>query len=447
MKPRDSQARSPQENLFQARLDQQLDPKHPLFRLAQQIDWNYFEQEFGSFYSEEMGRPGAPTRLLVGLHYLKHAYDESDESVVEKWVENPYWQYFCGYEYFQHELPCHPTSLVKWRQRIKAEGVEKMLKEILSTAVRSEALDSKDVERVNVDTTVQEKAIAFPTDARLYEKARSAVVREAQKAEVLLRQSYKRVGKKALYNQSRYARAQQIKRARKETRKLRNYLGRVLRDVGRKLSKPSEKFKELLSNATRIYTQEKNDKQKLYSIHAPEVECIAKGKAHKKYEFGCKVAFVTTSKSNWIVGVQAHHGNPYDGATLKDSINQTERLSGVRPKEAFVDRGYRGKEHHPEDVKVHITGQHKARGALKKRFKRRNAIEPVIGHEKQNHGLGRNHLKGQEGDRINALLSGCGFNLRKLLRAFSCALQNWLSGLVFKLRTGLQPFSGRFADV
>jgi transposase, IS5 family len=154
-----------------------------------------------------------------------------------------------------------------------------------------------------------------------------------------------------------------------------------------------------------------------------------------------------TSKSNWIVGVQAHHGNPYDGATLKDSINQTERLSGVRPKEAFVDRGYRGKEHHPEDVKVHITGQHKASGALKKRFKRRNAIEPVIGNEKQNHGLGRNHLKGQEGDRINALLSGCGFNLRKLLRAFSCALQNWLSGLVFKLRTGLQPFSGRFADV
>ena len=182
MKPRDSQARSPQENLFQARLDQQLDPKHPLFRLSQQIDWNYFEQEFGSFYSEEMGRPGAPTRLLVGLHYLKHAYDESDESVVEKWVENPYWQYFCGYEYFQHELPCHPTSLVKWRQRIKAEGVEKMLKEILSTAMRSKALDAKDLGRVNVDTTVQEKAIAFPTDARLYEKTRSAVVREAQKA-------------------------------------------------------------------------------------------------------------------------------------------------------------------------------------------------------------------------------------------------------------------------
>ena len=447
MKPRDSQAQSLQANLFQARLDQQLNPQHPLFKLAQQIDWSYFEQEFGAFYAEEMGRPGEPTRLLVGLHYLKHAYDESDESVVEKWVENPYWQYFCGYEYFQHELPCHPTSLVKWRQRVKAAGVEQLLKELLATAVRTAALAAKDLERVNVDTTVQEKAIAFPTDARLYEKARSAVVREAQKASVILRQSYKRVGKQALYNQSRYARAQQFKRAKKETKKLRNYLGRVLREVARKLPKPSEKFKELLANATRIHTQEKHDQQKVYSVHAPEVECIAKGKAHKKYEFGCKVALVTTSKSNWVVGIQAQHGNPYDGATLKASLDQTEELTGVRPKEAFVDRGYRGQEHHPADVKVHLVGQHKASGALKKRFKRRNAIEPVIGHEKQEHGLGRNHLKGQEGDRVNALLAGCGFNLRKLLRAFSCALQNWLSELGCKPRAGLQPFSGRFAAV
>jgi transposase, IS5 family len=445
MKPKDSQAHNPQENLFQYRLDQQLNPKHPLFQLAQQIDWNYFEQEFGILYSEEMGRPGVPTRLLVGLHYLKHAYQESDESVVEKWVENPCWQYFCGYEYFQHHLPCHPTSLVKWRQRIKSDGVEKMLKEIVSTAQHSGVLEEKDLQRVNVDTTVQEKAIAFPTDARLYEKARTAVVREAQKASVKLRQSYKRVGKKALYNQSRYARAQQIKRAKRETKKLRNYLGRVLRDVARKHSKPSPKFKELLANAQRIHRQEKNDSPKLYSIHAPEVECIAKGKAHKKYEFGCKTALATTSKSNWIVAIQAHHDNPYDGATLKPTIDQIERVTGVRPKEAFVDRGYRGQEHHPEDVKVHITGRHKAAGALKKLFKHRNAIEPVISHDKHDHGLLRNHLKGREGDRINAILSGCGFNLRKLMRAFSFALRNWLSEIVFKLLAGLQGPTSYFA--
>ncbi|MFN7943832.1 MAG: IS5 family transposase [Blastocatellia bacterium] len=447
MKPRDSQAQSLPESLYQARLDQQLNPKHPLFRLAQQIDWSYFEREFGSFYSEEMGRPGIPIRLLVGLHYLKHACHESDESVVEKWVENPYWQYFCGYEYFQHEFPCHPTSLVKWRQRIKADGVEKMLKEILSSAQRAGALKAKDLERVNIDTTVQEKAIAFPTDARLYEKARVAVAREAQKASVKLRQSYRRVGKKALYDQSRYARAQQIKRARKETRKLRNYLGRVLRDVERKHPKPSPRFKELLTTAARIHRQEKNDSPKLYSVHAPEVECIAKGKAHKRYEFGCKAAIATTSKSNWIVAIEAHHDNPYDGATLKPTIDQIERLTGVRPKEAFVDRGYRGKAHHPEDVKVHITGQHKATGTLKKLLKRRNAIEPVIGHDKHDHGLCRNHLKGKEGDRINAILSGCGFNLRKLLRAFSCDLQNWLSEIVFKPLTGFQRRTGCFAAI
>lgn len=445
MKPRHSQASIGQDNLFQSRLEQQLNPRHPLFRLAQQIDWGHFEREFGSLYAESVGAPAIPTRLMVGLHYLKHAYNESDESVVEKWIENPYWQFFCGYEFFQHELPCHPTSLVKWRQRLKSGGVEQLLKEVLATAVRTGALDEKDLQCVVVDTTVQEKAIAFPTDSRLYHKAREAVVREAQKAGVKLRQSYKRVGKKALYNQSRYARAGQFARARKQEKRLKTLLGRVLRDVERKLSEPSDKFKQLLTNAKRIHAQKREDKNKLYSVHAPEVECIAKGKAHKKYEFGCKASVATTANSNWIVGTQAHHGNPYDGATLNPTIAQIERLSGVRPKKALVDRGYRGKDHHPADVEIHLTGQHKARGALKKLFKRRNAIEPVIGHDKHDHGLGRNHLKGEEGDRINALLSGCGFNLRKLLRAFSCVLGKWPSEVVFKLSRGFYDLTSSSA--
>ncbi len=444
MKPRSSQASIGQENLFQSRLDQQLNPKHPLFRLAQQIDWSYFEREFGALYTESVGAPGIPTRLMVGLHYLKHAYNESDESVVAKWIENPYWQYFCGYEFFQHQWPCHPTSLVKWRQRLKAEGIETLLKEILATAVRTDALAEKDLQCVVVDTTVQEKAIAFPTDSRLYQKTREAVVREAQKEGVQLRQSYKRIGKKALYNQSRYARAGQFNRARKQQKKLKTFLGRVLRDVERKLPEPSENLKQLLTNAKRIHTQKRDDKNKLYSVHAPEVECIAKGKTRKKYEFGCKTSLATTAQSNWIVATDAHHGNPYDGATLKPTIDQIERLTGVRPKKAIVDRGYRGKEHHPEDVQVHIPGQHKARGVLKRLFKRRNAIEPVIGHDKYDHGLGRNHLKGKEGDRINALLSGCGFNLRKLLRAFSCTLRNWLSEIVFELIAGSHRLTSNF---
>jgi len=445
MKPRDSQSSDRQNHLYQSRLDQQLNLQHPLFRLAGQIEWAYFDKEFGTLYTEDVGRPGMPTRLMVGLHYLKHAFNESDESVVERWVENPYWQYFCGYEFFQHEFPCHPTSMVKWRQRMKSGCIEKMLKETISSAQRSGAIEMQDVNRVNVDTTVQEKAIAFPTDARLYQKARESVVREAQKANIDLRQSYKRVGKKALFKQGLYARSRQIRKSKKETKKLRNYLGRVLRDVERKHPNPTPKFKELLSNARRIHQQERDDSPKLYSVHAPEVECVAKGKANKKYEFGCKASIVTTSKSNWIVGIQAHHGNPYDGATLKPAIDQVERLTGIRPKEATVDRGYRGKEHHPADVKIHITGQHKARGALKKLFQRRNAIEPIISHNKHDHGLCRNHLKGKEGDRINAILSGCGYNMRKLLRAFSCALQKWLSGLVFKHLTGSWRSYGDFA--
>lgn len=447
MKPRSSQDSIGQDNLFQSRLDQQLNLKHPLCQLAQQIEWSYFEREFGTLYAGSLGAPAIPTRLMVGLHYLKHAYNESDESVVAKWIENPYWQYFCGYEFFQHEWPCHPTSLVKWRQRLKADGVEKLLKEILSTAMRVDALDENDLRCVVVDTTVQEKAISFPTDARLYHKAREAVVREAKRAGVELRQTYVRVGKQRLFKQQCYARAQQFKRAAKEQKKLRTMLGRVLRDVARKLPKPSPKFNQLLTNAHRIHTQKREDKNKLYSLHAPEVECIAKGKVHKKYEFGCKTSLATTAHSNWIVATDAHHGNPYDGATLNPTIDQIERLTGVRPKKAMVDRGYRGKDYHPEDVQIHIAGQHKARGALKKLFKRRNAIEPVIGHGKHDHGLQRNHLKGQEGDRINALLSGCGFNLRKLLRAFSRALRTWLSEIGFKLRTERHRPLGDFSAV
>jgi transposase, IS5 family len=276
---------------------------------------------------------------------------------------------------------------------------------------------------------VQEKAIAFPTDARLAHKVRVTVVREAQRAGVELRQSYTRVGKKALFRQQMYARTRKPKQAAKEAKKLRNYLGCVLRDIERKLENPGKDFKELLRRAQRIYTQKKDDKNKLYSMHAPEVECIAKGKAHQKYEFGCKVALATTTHTNWIVAIAAEHGNPYDGATLKATIEQVERVTGTRPKEVLVDRGYRGKTHHPDEIEVRIVGQHKARGSLRKLFRRRSAIEPIIGHGKQDHGLDRNHLKGEEGDKINALLVGCGFNLRKLLRAFSPARRNWLSQL------------------
>jgi IS5 family transposase len=376
------------------------------------------EQEFGQFYEEEIGRPGIAIRVMAGLHYLKHLYNESDERVVEKYVENPYWQYFCGREYFEHELPCHPTALVKWRQRVGVKGIERMLAETLKTAQRTKQLKKRELERVNVDTTVPEKAIAYPTDARLYQKARRTLVKAAQRAGIELRQSYERVGKRTLDEQARYAAARQMKRAAKKTRRLRTILGSVIRDIERKCPEPEGRLKTVLEIARRIFEQKRDDKQKVYSVHASEVECIGKGKVRKPYEFGCKVSIVTTSKQCWVVGIEARHGNPYDGSTLKGAIVQMERLSGSKPKEAFVDRGYRGNDHHPDGVDVYLSGRRGLSPALKKHLRRRSAIEPVIGHVKADHRMDRNYLLGRDGDRINALLCGCGWNLRKLWRIF-----------------------------
>lgn len=409
------------EDLFRNRLDQILNEKHPLFRLSNAIDWEYFIGEFGPLYDENIGRPGKPIRLLVALHYLKHAYDESDESVVERFLENPYWQYFCGFEYFQHEFPLDPTSLVKWRSRIGTDGMEKLFYQTLKTAQELGLLKKSHLNKVNVDTTVQEKAIAFPTDGRLYYKMRVHLVKAAEERGIELRQNYRRLSRKALVKQGRYSHAKQMKRARKETKKLKNYLGRVTRDIRRKTADIDAKLTELLMLSDRLLAQEKTDKNKLYSIHAPEVECIAKGKAHKRYEFGCKVSVATTSRDNWVVGIQALHGNPYDGHTLASVLEQVEKMTNYRVKEAFCDRGYRGHNYEGETT-VHIVGQrqlgHPATRSLKRWFKRRNAIEPKIGHLKTDNRMDRNYLKGAEGDRINALLAGCGANLRKLIKAF-----------------------------
>jgi IS5 family transposase len=397
-------------------LESFLDKSHPIYQLANIINWEHLINELGPYYVENNGRPGVPIRIIAGLHYLKYLENESDESVVEKFCENPYWQYFCGCETFQHALPCHPTTLVKWRNRIGIEGVEKLLSETLEAAKREGLLPEKLCLRVNVDTTVQEKAICFPTDAKLYDKLRKNVVKAAEKRDVKLRQSYSRVGKKALIMQGRYSHARQMKRSRKEIKKLKTYLGRVTRDVARKVPEPDIELKQLLSLSERLLNQKKDDKQKLYSLHAPETECIAKGKARTKYEFGCKVAVTTTCKDPWITSIFAVHGNPYDGHTLKRSLDQSEKMTGVRAKYAFVDKGYRGKENHPENVNVSVAGTKRLPKFLKKLLRGRSGIEPIIGHLKEDHRLSRNYLLGKSGDKINAVLSGCAFNLRKIMR-------------------------------
>jgi IS5 family transposase len=438
MKPKKSEP-TPQEDIFRMKLEQLLNQRHELYRLAHRIDWSSFEEQFGALYAEA-GRPGVPVRLMVGLHYLKHAFDESDESVVARWVENPYWQYFCGEEYFTHRLPIDPSQMTRFRARIGAEGCELMLKQTVQTGLATRTVAAESVAVVNVDTTVQEKAIAFPTDARLYHKARAALVRQARRAGIDLRQSYVRVGKIALVSQGRYARAKQMRRARREQRRLKVYLGRVMRDIERKASaEQRERLSGLLQIARRILTQQRHDRGKVYSVHAPEVECIAKGKAHKPYEFGVKVGVVSTNKESFVLGMQALHGAPYDGHTLRGSLQQVRRLTGVLVSEAYVDRGYRG--HRIKSLKVRITGTARnAKMAVKKKLKRRNAIEPVIGHMKSDGRLDRNFLKGRTGDAMNALLCGAGHNLRKILRRLQLF---WLQ-ILQALETS-QPFNIRLS--
>jgi len=426
MQPKKSESGAPQEELFRSRLDQILNRKHPLFLLAGELNWSVFDESFGTYFEDKQGRPALPTRLVVGLHYLKHAYNESDETVVDRFLENPYWQYFCGFEFFQHTFPLDRSSLVRWRKRLGPEGMEKLLGETIDLAKRKKLVTKNELKRVNVDTTVQEKAIAFPTDARLYHKMRRALVREAKRLGITLRQTYERVSKKALFKQGRYGHAKQMKRARKQTKVLKTFLGRVMRDLERKVPSRDEKLQNLLAIAWRIYERKRTDKNKVYSIHAPEVECIAKGKAHKRYEFGNKVAVATTSTNSWIVGLQSFHGNPYDGHTLSKTLTQIQRLTGMLPEEAYCDQGYRGSSEIPDEVSVNICGKRKRLSRSQKRwYKRRSAIEPKIGHLKSDHRMDRNYLLGKQGDQINAVLAGCGANLRKILNQSIDSFLRW----------------------
>jgi IS5 family transposase len=438
MRPKDNSFEESHGELFRSSLEQILDRRHPLYVMANKIDWARFDKSFGNLFAQKQGRPALPTRLVVGLHYLKHAYNESDESVVARLLENPYWQYFCGFKHFQHELPIDPSSMTRWRKRLGPDKIEELLKATIDTAKEEKLLTGKHVERVNVDTTVQEKAIAFPTDARLYHKARRVLVRLAKKMHINLRQNYERTGKKVFLKQGRYASAGQYNRSKKETKKLKTMLGRVIRDIERKYSNPEGRFVRVLNIARAIFTQKRNDTHKVYSVHAPEVECIAKGKVHKKYEFGCKVSMVSSSRDNWILGIDALHGNPFDGHTLKNALRQVKEITGWQPLHAYCDKGYRGVAREIPDTEVHLSGKKKKSmtASLWKWFARRSAIEPIFGHLKSDHRLERNHLKGKDGDRMNAILSGCGFNLRKLLRAFFLPFSQWLFWRYFDHSTG-----------
>ena len=413
-------------DLFRSRLDQIIDLKHALVKLAQAIDWRFLEGRFGEVYNDKPGHPPLPTRLMAGLAIIKHMHNLSDEVLCERWVENPYYQYFCGEEFFQHQLVFDRSSLTRWRQRMGEERLQALLQESLAVATRTEAMKPTDLSRVIIDTTVQPKAVMFPTDAKLIHRALEWLVRLAKKRGVDLRQSYRRVAKLALIRYQRYAHAKQFKRANRSLRKLKTYLGRTMRDVGRKIAGDDElheAFVRPLYLAERVLTQNRHQRgRKVYSLHAPEVECIGKGKAHKPYEFGVKVSVATTLRHSrggqFVTHVAALPGNPYDGHTLATVIPAAQELIGNTIERIITDAGYRGHNAPPEyQFKVYTAGQkRRVTPQIKRDFKRRAAVEPVIGHLKEGHRMGRNHLAHSSGDAINAVLAAVGYNFHLLLR-------------------------------
>lgn len=406
-------------DLFGARLEDLLDSTHPLFVLADRIDWQRFETKFGVHFADSSGRPALATRLVVGLEYLKYTFNLSDEAVVERFVENPYYQYFCGLEHFSHRAPCHPTSLVKWRARMGLKGCETLLAETIEIAKKAKLATTESLAEVYIDTTVQPKAVAHPRDSRLLDTARRAVARHAGKLGIKLKQSYVRLGRCALLSHARAMHKGEKKLARRQLKKLRTYLGRVLRDFERKLTERTPATTRLLGIAGKILGQRIGSKNKIYSVHAPEVVCIAKGKARMKYEFGSKVSVATAVKGSWVVGVNSFASAPFDGHTIPDVLTQIKSIVGAYPKAAYCDRGYQGSAGHIFSTHVYVQGKSSkdASDTVKRRLLGRAGIEPVIGHMKAGHRLDRNFLLGTAGDQINAVMAGCGFNMRKLYRA------------------------------
>lgn len=415
MKP--SKINHSQSRLFETRLSDQLNPKNELFKLSEKIDWSYLEKECSSVFidNNKGGQPPKPVRLMLGLLMLEHIHNHSDEEVVARWVENPYWQYFCGYDYLQWEMPIDPTSLTRWRKRLGEERLEKILTETIKVALRTKTIKNQSLKKVISDTTVMEKNITFPIDGKLFDTARKHLVKTAANAGINLRQNYNLVSKKHLRKMGQYGHAKHYKRMKKEIKKIKTYLQRVVRDIKRKWNGKEEMFTKIMPLAERLLKQEKKSKEKLYSLCHPEVECISKGKAHKKYEFGCKAALVITHKEGLCVSMEAMHGNPYDGHTINQAIANAEKLCQTTIDQIFLDKGYKGAK--IEGKEIYRSGQRKGiTKSLKKAIKRRQTIEPHIGHMKSDGKLGRNYLKGKEGDRNNAILVGIGHNLRMILR-------------------------------
>lgn len=442
------------DDFFRNRLDQMIDLRHPLAVLAQRMPWSQIEAAlapalahkdrtgavvdevdlFGSSAQlvgagvSAAGRPRLSIRLMASLLYLKHAFNLSDEELVERWTENVVWQFFSGNEYYEPRPPCDATQIGRFRRAIGEAGVEELLKATIDTAVTTKAVRPNEFERVIVDSTVQEKAIAFPTDSRLLEIARHKVVMAAKAVGIALKQTFAREGKSLRRRAGGYAHAKQYKRRRRVLKRQRTVLGIVLREVQRKLETAMtespftvHRLQTVMERADRIRRQQPKDKNKLYAMHAPEVECIGKGKARQPYEFGVKASIAVTHRRGLIVGARTFPGNPYDGHVLSAQLEQTGILLedvGRTPKQVVVDLGYRGVDADNPGIEIIHRGRFKSMTSRQRRWlKRRQAIEPAIGHLKADHRMNRCWLAGSLGDALHTVLCAAGYNLRWLLRA------------------------------
>jgi transposase, IS5 family len=473
------------EDFFRARLDHMIDLRHPLCVLSSRMPWQQIEASVSHLFMRKArvsvampdldlfgeapvavarvskaGRPRVPLRVMIALLYLKHAFNESDEGVVARWADTPRWQFFGGFAYYEDRLPCDATTLIKFRKLLGDEGVEEILAQTINAAVEMGLIAKSDLARVIVDSTVQQKAIAHPTDSRLLEVARDKLVQAAKDAGISLKQTFVKEGTQLSRKAGRYAHAKQFRRMHKAIGRQRTVLGRLAREVERKANgqnnstfqhTPShtplaaavqQALSTTLERAQRIWAQtaakkNREGKGKLYAFHAPEVECIGKGKSRQPYEFGVKVGIATTLKGNLIVGAKAFPGNPYDGHTLNAQLEQASILmqdNQIKPSDVFVDLGYRGVDADNPAVAIKHRGKYKSLSASDKRMlKRRQAIEPIIGHLKQDHRMDRCHLKGEMGDRMHAVLCAAGYNIKWLLRMIAKKGVTFLSHLFLRL--------------
>jgi IS5 family transposase len=445
-------------DFFRNRIDAMINLKDPLAVLTKKLPWSEIEAAVAQKFEHQVrsgqvlksqdmfgttealvgagrsnaGRPKLPIRLMASLLYLKHSFNVSDEELVVRWSENILWQYFSGMDYYEHRLPCDPTQIGRFRRDLGEDGMELLLKATIDTAVAIDAVKPKDLQRVIVDTTVQEKAIAHPVDSRLLEIARHKVVSAAKRAGIQLKQTFAKEGKALRWKAGGYAHAKQFRRLQRVLKRQRTILGIVIREVQRKMQgaefapeqpKAASDLGLWLERATRIQKQQRADKNKLYALHAPEVECIGKGKARKPYEFGVKSAIVVSHQHGLMLGARTFPGNPYDGhilnAVLEQATNLTQDLQ-LNIKQAVVDLGFRGVDADNPGVEIIHRGKFKSLSKQQRAWlKRRTAVEPAIGHLKFDHRMDRCWLKGALGDALHSISCAAGYNVKWLLRAIA----------------------------